>query len=711
MMELHMNSTWWKSLGARKSKRAKNAPRPRNFHPAVEQLEQRCVMDVRSITGVGNNLLAGQMNWGAAGTDLLRVSPVAYANGTDSPSTPNDLNPRVISNNLNNQSSFIFSGMDDLGGKQSKSLSDFAYVWGQFLDHDLDLTTDNSGIAFNIPADTRTFTQPDGTTVSDPMNAGEPFGRSNAHTVAGVRQQINSVTSFEDLSEVYGSTDFIASALRTHSGGLLKTSPGNLLPFNSLAYFSQAELDAMNMANDSQQVPSAQLFAAGDRRANENIELTAIQTLFMRNHNRLANQLHGLNPASFGYTSWTDENLYQEARKLNIAESEIITYTEFVPAIIGPGVLPAYTGYKNNVNPGISTEFSTVGFRFGHSLLSNAIGRHLNNGNDINDTASANGAAIPLVEGFFRPDLISAAAHTVNLVDVNGNPDPHTSSNIGAILKGDADNAANENDLLLIDSVRNTLFGDPFPGLGTDLAARDIQRARDHGIGTYNQLRVAYGLPAVTSFDQITENDAVQAQLRATYGTVGRIDPFEGMLAEDHVGNGDVGPLLRAMLVKQFKNLRDGDRFFYLNESFTTAEQNLIAQGNTLSKVIKNNTSITNLQANAFFFKESIQGTVFIDADRDGSAHPTAGEPGSAGVTINLLAADGVTVLATTTTDANGHYSFTDQTGIPGTGDFFVQIVVPDGFDLTSSSIMIPHHLGRGGLDIDNVDFGIAMTV
>jgi peroxidase len=692
-----MHSTWLKSLGARKSKRAKSATRPRTVKPAVEQLEQRCLL-AHSITGFGNNVL--NPTWGTAGTDLLRVSPVQYADGTDSPSTPNDLNPRLISNQLNNQSNPIFSGADNLAVPQSKSLGDLVYVWGQFLDHDLDLTLDNSGQAFNIPADT--------TTPGDPMTAGEPFGRSNSHTVAGVRQQINSVTAFEDLSEVYGSTEGVARALRTLSGGLLKTSAGNLLPKNNPSYFTPQQLatiatDENGIANDSQQVPNNELFVAGDRRVNENIELTAMQTLFMRNHNRLAGQLHTLHP------SWTDEQLYQEARKLNIAEGEIITYTEFIPAILGPGVLPAYTGYKSNVNPGIDTEFSTVGFRFGHSLLSNAVGRQQNNGNDINDV-SDNGAAIPLTEAFFRPDLISATTHTVTLTDAQGNPDPHTSSNIGAILKADADNAANENDLLLIDSVRNTLFGSPFPGLGTDLAARDIQRARDHGIGTYNQLRVAYGLLPVTSFDQITADPDVQAKLQATYTTVDRIDPFEGMLAEDHVGAGNVGVTLRAMLVKQFKDLRDGDRFFYLNEHFTTEEANLIAQGNTLSKVIKNNTNITNLQANAFFFKESIQGTVFLDVDRDGSAHPTSGEPGVQGVTINLLGANGM-VIATTTTDANGHYRFTDQGDIPGTGDFFVQIVLPEGTDLTTTTLDIPIHIGRGGLNFNNIDFGIAMTV
>ncbi len=74
------------------------------------------------------------------------------------------------------------------------------------------------------------------------------------------------------------------------------------------------------MANDAQQVAESSLFAAGDVRANENIELTAMQTLFVRNHNRLAEELATMNPADFGFTSWTDEQLYQEARKLNIAE-------------------------------------------------------------------------------------------------------------------------------------------------------------------------------------------------------------------------------------------------------------------------------------------------------------------------------------------------------------------------------------------------------
>jgi peroxidase len=669
----------------------------------LETLEDRVVPDVRSITGLGNNI--ANPTWGQSGTDLLRVSPVAYADGASSPSQPNALSPRQISNNLNNQSDPIFSFADNLGPTQTQNLTDFSYVWGQFIDHDMDLTLDNSGQAFNIPGDP---TRP-----NDQMGV-EPFTRSQFDPKTGQnpnkpRQQVNAVTAYLDLSQVYGSTDVVADALRTHSGGLLKTSPGNLLPFDNTNYFTTAQIAALNMANDAMQVPTSSLFAAGDRRANENIELTALTTLFVRNHNSLARQLAANHP------SWTDEQLYQEARKLNIAEEEIITYTAYLPSLFGTSPLPGYNGYNPNVNAGIATEFSTVGFRFGHSQLDGEVERLNNDGTDIADV-SPDGADVSLVEDFFRPDLVNNNGVTVNLVDLNGNPDPHTSSGIGAILKANASGNAQEVDLLLVDEVRNVLFGIP-NAPGTDLAARDIQRARDHGIGTYNQVRVAYGLPAVTSFAQISSNPQVQQELRATYGTlpngqdnVNAIDPFEGMLAEDHVAGADAGPTIKAILAKQFAALRDGDRFFYLNESFNSEEAGLIQQGNTLAEVIENNTAITNLQSDVFFFKASVSGTVYADPDGDGFRGDT--EPGLAGITVNLLDDSG-NVVASTKTDAQGHYTFTNQTGIPGTGNFTLSLSLPS--TLTQTAAQIAQNPGtiaisRGDLNFNGEDFAVLGT-
>src|SRR5438105_15570409 len=259
-------------------------------------------------------------------------------------------------------------------------------------------------------------------------------------------------------------------------------------------------------------------------------------------------------------------------------------------------------------------------FRFAHSQLDNGIDRLNNDGTD-----SAAGG-VDLAQAFFNPTLINPAGVTDPLTGA-------ASTDIDAILKGAASADAQEVDLLAVRDIRNFLFGPPGAG-GTDLIARNIQRGRDHGLTDYNSMRVAYGLPAVTSFAQITSDAAVQQKLQQLYGTVNNIDAFVGALAEDHVAGADVGPLTKAVLVNQFTRLRDGDRFFYQNEKFTPEEQRIL-QGTSLTKVIEADTSLRNLQSNVFFFKASIGGTVF--ADRNANGRQDRGEAGVRGVTVQLL--------------------------------------------------------------------------
>src|SRR4029453_1222788 len=131
-----------------------------------------------------------------------------------------------------------------------------------------------------------------------------------------------------DGSQIYGSDTATADALRTHSGGRLKTSPGpdgvigtsdDLLPYNTADSSPDGTLP---MANDAPLVPNSQLFAAGDVRANENIELTSLHPLFGPEPNRTADAISRANPRM------SDEQIYQTARAQVIAELEAITYNE-----------------------------------------------------------------------------------------------------------------------------------------------------------------------------------------------------------------------------------------------------------------------------------------------------------------------------------------------------------------------------------------------
>jgi hypothetical protein len=647
--------------------------------PSLELLEDRVVPATSSTLyasdGTGNNL--ANPTWGSAGTDLLRIAAAAYADGISAPAGTNRPSARAISNALSNQTD-PNNPSQDINTINQQSLSDYIYVFGQFLDHDLDLTTTNSGQSFDILANQ----------AGDPFNPPGvmPFTRSTFDPTTGTstsnpRQQVNSVTSFLDGSQIYGSDPARADALRTHVGGHLKMSPGNLLPLDNSTYFPNGTL---NMANDANLVPQSQLFASGDVRANENIELTAMQTVFAREHNRIADLLHADHP------DWSDEQLYQEARRLVIAELQIITYTEWLPALLGPNALPAYTGYKSNVDPAIANEFSTAMFRFAHSQLDNSIDRLNNNGTDT--TAGS----VDLAQAFFNPTLINPAGIT----------DPVTgaiSTGIDPILKGAASGDAQEVDLLAVRDVRNLLFGPPGVG-GSDLIARDIQRGRDHGLTDYNSMRAAYGLPRVTSFAQITSNVQVQQKLQQLYGSVDNIDAFVGALAEDHVPGADVGPLTKAVLVNQFTRLRDGDRLFYLNQSWNREELSILQQGNTLAKVIEHNTSITNLQSNVFFFKASISGTASSGASGGG---PRNSAPrGVAGVTVQLQDDNG-NVLATTVTDRQGRYSFNQFNGISGTGNYNVRLIVPAGFSQVSPN-PAPILISRGDINVTGVNFTIA---
>jgi peroxidase len=555
---------------------------------------------IEPLNGAGNNI--ANPTWGQAGQAYPRVAAANYADGrSQQPAGPN---ARYISNRVSND---LFQNVFS-----EHRVSQWGWAWGQFIDHTIGLAvggTEVANIPFNSSDPLEDFTDTLGTI---------PFTRDAAAAGTGVnnaRQAVNSTNSYISAAEVYGPDNTRLEWLRDGpvDGNLANNAatlmmPGGYLPkANSRGNASTAPtmaVDGRLLANPGEAA------VAGDVRANENIGLTATQTLFAREHNRIVSLLPNTLSA---------EDKFQIARRVVVAEEQYITYNEFLPAM---GVfLPQYTGYNPNVNAAETLEFATVGYRahsqihgefttasFPASRWTAAQQSQLKaQGVEITPDGSNVTLTIPLNVAFFNPDLLQLIGEGPMLSTLS--------------------ESQYRNDELFDNGMRSVLFQVPTTGSDptcvdqvdftpcftgvTDLAAIDIQRGRDHGMPTYNQLRQAYGLAPKTSFTAITGESTDQfpagsgvdnpnsltftsaadingtpmatfqadgttsvtrastlaARLRAVYGgNVNAVDAFVGLIAEPHLPGSEMGELQTAMWVKQFSAFRDGDRFFYGND-------------------------------------------------------------------------------------------------------------------------------------------------
>ena len=437
------------------------------------------------------------------------------------------------------------------------------WQWGQFLDHDIDLTdgTDPPEAAnITVPAGDPQF-DPDGTGTAEIHFNRSIYDPDSGTDSGNPRQQINEITTWIDASNVYGSDLERAAALRTNDGsGRLKTSDGNLLPFNLLG---------LPNAGGS----GAELFLAGDVRANEQVGLIALHTLFVREHNRLADEIASQSPGLSG------EEIYQEARSIVGALMQVITYREFLPALLGPNPLKSYKGYDPTIDAGIVNVFSTAAYRFGHSALSSTLLRLDDQGDEI---AAGH---LALRDAFFAPDRIT----------LDGGIEP--------LLRGLTHQKAQAVDLFVVDDVRNFLFGPPGAG-GFDLVSLNIQRGRDHGLPSYNDARRALGLTPAASFNQVTSDPEVRARLAAAYGDVEDIDLWAGGLAEDPLHHSHLGETFTRIVIDQFTALRNGDRFWYER----TLDHKLVHElkHTRLSDIIRRNCDISSEIPTTPFTSQSI---------------------------------------------------------------------------------------------------------
>jgi peroxidase len=336
-------------------------------------------------------------------------------------------NPRLISN--------VVAGGTGANGQNAGTTDPVAsawlYVFGQFVDHDLDLEstpTTTPAINITVPPNDPVFKA--GTTIAMTRDIRNPATDTIINTVAG----------YLDLSQLYGSTAEVADSLRNSDGTLKSSDNGQALP----------------VVNG--------VFVTGDPRVMENPELTAVTILFMREHNLWVGKLKAQHP------SWTGAQRYDMAKAITTAEYQNIIYTEYLPLLIGP-VLSQYKGYNPRINAQVTQEFSTAAFRVGHSQIS-----------DTQEGLDSRGNVT------FEESLAQAFFNTPAEDEANGFNPLLRSLGVDFAQATDVYTVSVLRNLLFASLVGGGIHE-------VDLIAIDIQRERDVGLATLNRTRQAIGLP------------------------------------------------------------------------------------------------------------------------------------------------------------------------------------------------------------------------
>uniref|UniRef100_A0A1I8B0B9 Ig-like domain-containing protein n=1 Tax=Meloidogyne hapla TaxID=6305 RepID=A0A1I8B0B9_MELHA len=548
----------------------------------------------RSYTGQCNNF--DHPTWGVSQMPFLRLLPPIYENGFNTPVGWNKdylyfgypkPNPRTVSVEL--------IGAENISPHPFYSA--MLMQWGQFLDHDLDFTAtalsrqtyvggarcnrtcENVSPCFNIPLPANDYRLLAIANSSDKLPCIE-FERSAAICGSGetspifqqitYREQANIITSYLDGSQVYGSTEVDALDLRDlfSDHGLLRF---DIVSSAQKPYLPFERDSAMDCRRNFSKENPIRCFLSGDFRANEQIGLTAMHTIWMREHNLIATQLLEMN------SDWDGERIYQEH----------ITYKEWLPKVLGmegyKALIGPYNGYSTEVNPSVSNAFATAAFRFGHTLINPKLERLDKNFNSIQE------GPLPLHEAFFAPERLLA----------EGGVDPLLRGLFASPLKQPM------SEQLLNRELTERLFHRAH-NVSLDLAAINIQRGRDHGLPGYLEYRRFCGLTVPTNWEQLSfdiPNPEVLARLKKLYGHPGNIDLWVGGIVERRLPEALVGPTFSCIIGDQFKRLREGDRFWYENPGVFTHLQLTQIRKSTLAGIIcRNGDDIDKIQPDVFLY-------------------------------------------------------------------------------------------------------------
>lgn len=366
----------------------------------------------------------------------------------------------------------------------------------------------------------------------------------------GPRVHINTITSTIDANTIYGSTKAVADQLRTFSGGQLKVQDTfrkmNLKPLLP-QQLDKPDLDCFARPD------RVFCFLGGDERVNEQPTLTALHTLYVRDHNRVASRLAAINP------HWDDDRIYHETRHIEAALVQHILINEYLPLLIGHQMMLMFNltsappgeywnGYDSSVTPAISQGFSTAAFRQGHTFIQGKVRLH--------DSRTHEFLGAELLR-----DLFKRPFHY------------YQPGRMDQVLAGIINTPAQVYDPFVTEEISGHLFQEPGLAYGMDLPAINLARGREQGTPGYNAYREWCGLPRMETFEDLKPhmNNMTAFHYSMLYKHVDDIDLWSGGISERRMPGSQIGPTFACIIARQFANIKRGDRFWYENPGFPSS--------------------------------------------------------------------------------------------------------------------------------------------
>ncbi|XP_051545343.1 dual oxidase 1-like [Myxocyprinus asiaticus] len=530
--------------------------------------------EVQRYDGWYNNL--AYHDRGASDAALVRLLPAQYADGVYLPRQELHLpNPRSISNTA-------MRGQSGLMSYRNRTVLSVAFgyhVWSE-ISESRRPGCPPEFMHIEVQKEDPVF----GSNSSKPVLLQfqrAAWDSSTGKSPNNPRTQVNHVTAWIDGSSIYGSSSSWCDALRKFSNGLLASGSSQDMPRRSSSgYLMWSAPDPTAGAG------SLGLYDFGNAWANENIFSVTEGIIWFRYHNYLASKLLQEHP------SWSDEELFQNARKRVIATFQNIAFYEWLPAYLGTNMTP-YSGYQKYVDPGISAEFEAAAVRFGLTLAPPGVYKR-NSTCHYQSFVNSDGSKYP-------------GLRLCNTFWNRNNPNLNSSQDVDELIMGMASQIAEREDNIIVEDLRDYMYG-PLRFSRSDAVALTIQRGRDFGLPSYNQVREALNMPLVNTWEEINpklNNTKLLRELALLYDNdISRLELFVGGLLESQEGP---GPVFSAIILDQLERIRNADRFWFENRKngLFTEEEIQTIRNTTYHDVLLTVTNAEegDIQNNVFFWE------------------------------------------------------------------------------------------------------------